>query len=327
MRDEFLKEDANNDGTVSLEELKKFRQKAEGDAYDDAAVEADFKKFDLNGDGHLLLEEYLESHGVKHKIAEKIHNEEAIKHAMQEEVLNVAEESRHLREKKILLVLTSNGQMGQDNARKTGFYLPELVHPFNVFKGHHAEIVIASPKGGESPCDPGSIDASKDDKECTDFWADTSLKGLTEATVKLSDCKSEDFNAVFFVGGFGTMWDFPDDPDVQRLAAEIYEKGGVTSAVCHGPCALVNVKLSTGELLVKDKEVCAFSNEEEDAVSMRTVVPFTCEDKLTEVGAKYNAGEAWASTVRTAERLVTGQNPASAKAAAEAVCEALYTHS
>ena len=152
----------------------------------------------------MLLEEYLESHGVKHKVAEKIHNEEAIKHAMQDETLNVAEESRHLREKKILMVLTSNGQLGS-SAHKTGFYLPELVHPYNVFKEHHAEMVFASPKGGESPCDPGSIDATKDDKECTDFWGDAALKGLTEKTVKLSECKSEDFDCVFFVGGFGTM--------------------------------------------------------------------------------------------------------------------------
>jgi putative intracellular protease/amidase len=323
MRDEFLAEDVNNDGTVSIDELKKYRKRLDGDAYDEAQVEADFKKFDMNGDGHLQLDEYLESHGVKHKVAEQVHNEESIKHAMGAQVLTRAEEERHLREKKVLLVLTSNDKLG-DTGSQTGWYLPELVHPYNVFKLHHAEMTLASIKGGVAPLDAESITASKDDAECTEFWEDQALKGLTENTKKLSDCKSEDYHAVFFVGGFGTMWDFPDDPDVQRLAKEIYEKGGVAAAVCHGPIAFANVKLSDGEALVKGKEVCGFTNEEEDAVQRRTVVPFTNEDKLTAAGGIFKAGPAWGANVCVAGTLITGQNPASAKPAAEAVVKALY---
>ena len=119
------------------------------------------------------------------------------------------------------------------------------------------------------------------------------------------------------------MWDFPEDSDVQRLAKEVYEKGGVTSAVCHGPVALVNVKLSNGQYLVKDKEVAAFTNDEEDAVKRREIVPYTCHDKLTERGANCKQAGVFKPCVAVAGNLITGQNPPSAKPTAEAVVQAL----
>ncbi|CAH1778073.1 unnamed protein product, partial [Owenia fusiformis] len=122
---------------------------------------------------------------------------------------------------------------------------------------------------------------------------------------------------------FGTMWDFPDDPDVQRLSAEIYDKGGVVSAVCHGPVALINVRLKDGSYLVKGKGIAAFCNEEEDAASVRDIVPYTVEDKLIERGAKYTKAGVFQSHVVADGRLVTGQNPPSAKDTGEAIVKAL----
>jgi putative intracellular protease/amidase len=182
----------------------------------------------------------------------------------------------------------------------------------------------ASPKGGAAPCDEGSIAASKEDKSCMDFIEGEATKALVDNTVALSTLTDlTSFDAVFFAGGFGTMWDFPDDPDVQRIAAAMWESGKVVSAVCHGPCALVNVTLSDGTKLVAGKEVAAFTNEEEDAVKCREVVPFTCEDKFKEVGATYTKGGVFQAHVAVAGKLITGQNPPSAKPTAEAVIAAL----
>ncbi|CAH1778074.1 unnamed protein product, partial [Owenia fusiformis] len=172
--------------------------------------------------------------------------------------------------KSILVVLTSNDKLG-NTGKPSGWYLPELAHPYFAFKSAGLKIQLASPKGGEAPLDPGSINL--DDAENKLFWETAETKSLTQNTKKLSDCRSADYDAIFFVGGFGTMWDFPDDPDVQRLSAEIYDKGGVVSAVCHGPVALVNVRLTDGSYLVKGKGVAGFCNEEEDAVSARDIVP------------------------------------------------------
>jgi len=139
----------------------------------------------------------------------------------------------------------------------------------------------------------------------------------------LADMKGTDFDAVFFVGGFGTMWDFPDNADVQRVIREVFETKGVVSAVCHGPVALANVKLSDGSYLVAGKEVAGFSNEEEDAVQRRSIVPYTVGDILKERGAKYTQGGVFHAHVVVDGNLITGQNPPSAKKTAEAVVAAL----
>jgi len=224
--------------------------------------------------------------------------------------------------KTILMVLTSHDKLGE-SGKQTGWYLPECAHPYDAFKKAGFQMTFASPKGGLAPVDEGSIDASKEDKSCMDFHSGTETKKLITETKLLKDMKATDFDAIFFVGGFGTMWDFPDDPDVQRLAKEIYENGGVVSAVCHGPVALVNVKLSDGSLLVKDKEITAFTNAEEDAVKCKEVVPYTCEDKFKEQGSKFSDGGVFQANVKVDGRLITGQNPPSAGACAEAVVKAL----
>jgi putative intracellular protease/amidase len=222
--------------------------------------------------------------------------------------------------KRVLMVLTSNDKLG-DSGEQTGWFLDECAHPYFVFIKAGFQVTFASPKGGVAPLSEDSLNL--EDDENNQFWGNPKLKGLTEKTQKLCNMKSENFDAVFFVGGFGTMWDFPDNEDVQRLAREIYERGGVTSAVCHGPIALANVKLSNGEYLVKGKQVTAFTDEEEDAVKRREIVPYTCHTKLAEAGAVMQSSGAWQVNVAVAGNLITGQNPASAKPVAEAVVNAL----
>jgi len=224
--------------------------------------------------------------------------------------------------KEILMVLTSHDKLG-DSGKQTGWYLPECAHPYAVFKAAGFNMTFASTKGGLSPVDEGSVDASKEDKGCMDFNTGEETKKLIANTVAVKDVKSDGFDAIFLVGGFGTMWDFPDNVDVQRLCAEIYDKGGIVSAVCHGPVGLLNVKLADGSLLVKGKEVTAFTNAEEDAVSCREIVPYTCEDKFKEIGATFSDGGVFQANVKVADRLITGQNPPSAQPTAEAVVKAL----
>jgi len=220
--------------------------------------------------------------------------------------------------KRVLMVYTSHDKLGETE-EKTGWYLPEAAHPYAVFKAAGYTITHASPKGGVAPLDAGSIDLN--DAENKTFWEGEG-KNLTETTVKLSDCKADDYDAIFFVGGFGTMWDFPEDADVHRLSKELYESGKVVSAVCHGPCALVNVKLTSGEFLIKGQEVAGFTNVEEDAVKRREIVPFTCEDKIKANGGTHKGAgvfEVCVAVSGTDGRLITGQNPPSAKVTAEAV--------
>jgi len=224
----------------------------------------------------------------------------------------------------MLMVYTSNDKLG-DTGDKTGWYLPEAAHPYAAFKAAGFDITHASIKGGVAPLDKDSLDLT--DAENKTFWEEPGEgKKLTETTVKLSDCKSADFDAIFFVGGFGTMWDFPDDPDVQRLVKELYESGKIVSAVCHGPCALVNVKLTNGDFLIKGQEIAVFTNDEEDYVKRRDVIPFLCEDRLKENGGTHKAAGVFEVSVAVSGdggRLITGQNPPSAKATADAIVAAL----
>jgi len=216
------------------------------------------------------------------------------------------------------MVYTSNDKLG-NTGEKTGWYLPEAAHPYTVFKTAGYTITHASIQGGVAPLDESSLDLS--DAENKSFWEGEG-KAFTENTKKLSECQADEYDAIFFVGGFGTMWDFPDDVDVHRLVKELYESGKVVAAVCHGPCALLNVKLSNGELLIKGQEIAAFTNAEEDYVKRREVVPFTCEDRIKANGGIYKEGGVFeACTAVSGEdgRLITGQNPPSAKGTAEAV--------
>ena len=210
-------------------------------------------------------------------------------------------------QKPVLIVLTSHAQMG-DTGKPTGFFLGELTHPLEVFEKAGMPVELASIQGGEPPVDGLDL---KDEINAR-YWNDPEFRAKLAATKKLSDLNPADYSAVFFSGGHGTMWDFPDDAAVQKFARELYEAGAPVGAVCHGPAALVNVKLSDGTFLVAGKEVGAFTNSEEEKVGLTKVVPFLLATKLEERGAKHIAAPDFQKQVVASGNLVTGQNPASA---------------
>jgi putative intracellular protease/amidase len=216
--------------------------------------------------------------------------------------------------KRIAIVLTNHGQLGE-TGKATGFYLSEATHPHEVFREAGYEIEFLSPKGGLAPMD--GVDAS--DPINAAFLADETLVARTKQTTPIAAVDPARYDAVFFAGGHGTMWDFPDDPGVQALIRAVYERGGVVAAVCHGPAALVNARLSDGTYLVAGKQVSAFTDEEEVAVKLEAVVPFALESTLRERGANFVEAPNFEKKVAVSERLVTGQNPASATGVAEAV--------
>jgi putative intracellular protease/amidase len=215
--------------------------------------------------------------------------------------------------KRVAIVLTNHGQLG-DTGKPTGFYLSEATHPHEVFRAAGYEIDFLSPKGGLAPMD--GVDRS--DPINAAFLDDAVLVARTRETVAIAAVDPARYDAVFFAGGHGTMWDFPDDAGVQELIRAVYARGGVVAAVCHGPAALVNARLADGTYLVAGKEVSSFTDEEEAAVQLETVVPFALESRLRERGARFVEAPNFAPKVAVSERLVTGQNPASATGVAEA---------
>ncbi|KAH6892891.1 ThiJ/PfpI family protein [Thelonectria olida] len=213
---------------------------------------------------------------------------------------------------KLLVVLTSQNILPTRNNTKTGWYLPEFVHPYNAL-APHVDLVIASPKGGEAPIDPYSIEDAKDDEQSQAFLKEK--EHLWKNTEKLESFlgNTSEFAGIFFVGGHGPMFDLAVDTASHALIREFYESGKIVSAVCHGPGALVNVKLSNGEYLVKDHEVTGFSNAEEDAYHFTDAMPFMLEDELKNHGGRYvKADELFGIKVVVSGKdgkLITGQNP------------------
>jgi putative intracellular protease/amidase len=220
--------------------------------------------------------------------------------------------------KKVLFVVTSHDKKG-DTGQPTGYYLSEVSHPWEILKTAGYEIDFVSPKGGKAPVDGFNLDDPINKK----FWEDETYRKKIENTMKPNEVKPEDYEAIHFAGGHGTMWDFPDNAEITAIAAKIYENNGVVSAVCHGPAGLVNIKLSNGKYLVDGKKVNAFTNEEEVAAKADKIVPFMLETKLVERGAKFVKTGLWKEFVVVDERLVTGQNPASAKKVGEEVLKLL----
>lgn len=219
---------------------------------------------------------------------------------------------------RILFVLTSHdrkGLAGAPEAVPSGFYLSEVAHPYKILAEAGFSIDFVSPKGGKTHVDGLNLD----DPVNAEFWNDTTLRAATENTLSPSQVDPDVYAAVFYAGGHATMWDFPDNAELAAIAAHIYERGGVVSAVCHGPAGLVNVKLTDGRYLVAGKEVSAFTNDEERAVDLYDTVPFLLADVLEERGAKHLPVADFRAQVIVSERLVTGQNPASAKGVAEAM--------
>ncbi|WIM94072.1 type 1 glutamine amidotransferase domain-containing protein [Actinoplanes oblitus] len=213
---------------------------------------------------------------------------------------------------KILLALTSHGSLGS-TGRATGYYVSEAAHPWKVFTDAGYVVDLVSPRGGEPPRD-GEDRTDPVQAEFLDRFA---------GTARADEVDPAEYDAVFFAGGHGTMWDFPASAPLAALTRGIYERGGVVGAVCHGPAALVDVVLSDGSRLVDGRAVAAFTNSEEAAVGLTEVVPFALQTRLTERGARHTAAPDFQPWVITDGRLVTGQNPASASGVAVAMLAAL----
>ena len=225
------------------------------------------------------------------------------------------------RTNKILVVLTSHSQKGS-TGQKTGAYLPELTHPHAAFRAAGYDVDFASVRGGEVPLD--GVD--RKDPVNAAFLDDAALVTKLHTSLSPAQIDADAYDAIFYAGGHGTMWDFRDEPTLAKVAARVYERGGVVGAVCHGPAALVNVTLSSGRPLVEGKRVAAFTNDEERAVGLAEVVPFLLADALVEKGATHVPAANWAKQVIVSDRLVTGQNPASAGGVAEAMVQVLGVH-
>lgn len=220
--------------------------------------------------------------------------------------------------KRVLIALTSHDKKG-DTGESTGAFLPEIAHPYAVFTRAGFSIDFASVRGGRVPLD--GVD--RKDPVNAAFLDDAEVMRRMNDSAAASAVDPSLYDVIFFAGGHGAMWDFPDDAAFAQAAARIYEAGGVVGAVCHGPAALVNVRLSNGDYLVAGKPVSAFTNEEERAVKLENVVPFLLEDRLVERGARFMPAPKWQKQVAVGERLVTGQNPASGAGVAEAIVSLL----
>lgn len=214
--------------------------------------------------------------------------------------------------KKILIIMTSHSDLGT-TGQKTGAYVPEVAHPFVVFENAGFVVDLANVRGGQTPL------YGLDPKDKLSAAFVERYRSRLETAAKVEDLVSADYQAVFYSGGHGTMWDFPNNPSIQRVGGEVYASGGIVSAVCHGPAAFLGFQLPNGESLVSGRAVAAFSNEEEHAVGLANVVPFLLEDALRAEGAFMENKRAWQPQVVQSGRLVTGQNPASAAGVAERI--------
>ena len=211
---------------------------------------------------------------------------------------------------KILIVLTSHDQLG-DTGKKTGFWLEEFAAPYYVLKDGGATITRTSPKGGQPPLDPKSDLSENLTEQTKRFRTDSAAQAELANTKKLAAVSAADFDAVFYPGGHGPMWDMPDNPTSIALIEAFVKADKPVGAVCHAPAALVNVRGKDGQYLVKGKRVTGFTNAEEKAVGLTEIVPFLLEDRLKERASLYSKGVNWAPYVQVDGKLVTGQNPAS----------------
>jgi putative intracellular protease/amidase len=218
---------------------------------------------------------------------------------------------------KILMVLTSHDQLG-NTGRKTGFWLEEFAAPYFVFRDAGVDLTLASPKGGQPPVDPKSDLPENQTEAMARFKKDEVAKKALAETVRLADVRSDDFDTVFYVGGHGPMWDLAESSVSIALLESFYNSGKAIALVCHSPGVLRHVTYQ-GEPLVKGKRVTGFTNAEEEAVQLTRVVPFLVEDELTRLGAKFEKVPNWQPFAIVDGRLITGQNPASSRSAAQAL--------
>jgi putative intracellular protease/amidase len=218
---------------------------------------------------------------------------------------------------KVLMVLTSHDQLG-NTGRKTGFWLEEFAAPYFVFRDAGVQLTLASPKGGQPPIDPKSDLPENQTPAMARFKQDRAAQEALAHTVRLADMKSEDHDTVFYVGGHGPMWDLVDNPDSIALIESFYNAGKPVAAVCHSPGVFHRVTIN-GVPLVKGKRVTGFTNGEEEAVQLTKVVPFLVEDELKRIGGLYEKAADWESFAIVDGQVITGQNPASSTAAAQAL--------
>lgn len=223
---------------------------------------------------------------------------------------------------KVLFVLTSHSELG-NTGKKTGFWIEEFAAPYYELSDAGVQITLASPLGGQPPIDPKSQSPDALTAATARFDEDGELKDKLATTYKLADVNQADFDAVFYPGGHGPLWDLATDATSISLIQDFYTHGKPIAFVCHAPSALVNVKAENGEPLVKGKKVTGFTNSEEEAVHLSDVVPFLLEDELKRLGAQYSKGADWGSYTQQDGLLITGQNPGSSAAAAKLLLETL----
>ena len=223
---------------------------------------------------------------------------------------------------KVLIVLTSHDQLG-DTGKKTGFWLEEFASPYYHLKDAGVQVTLASPHGGQPPLDPKSNEPDFQTDDTHRFDNDQAAQDELSNTAKLTEMKVEDFDAVFYPGGHGPLWDLHNDKDSIALIEGFISAGKPVATVCHAPAVLLKAKDQNGDPLVKGKGVTGFSNTEEAAVELTDVVPYLVEDQLTAMGGVYQKVEDWNSLAVVDGLIITGQNPGSSAAVAEALVKAL----
>ena len=224
--------------------------------------------------------------------------------------------------KNVLFVLTSHDQLG-DTGRKTGFWVEEFAAPYYLLVDNNVSITLASPKGGQPPIDPSSEGADFQTDATRRFNDDEETKDKLSNTIKLDTVDQADYDAIFYPGGHGPLWDLAEDKNSIALIEAFYNNDKPVAAVCHAPAVFKNTKNVDGTPLVKGKKVTGFTNTEEDAVQLTSIVPFLVEDMLKENGGIYSKGNDWSPYVQEDGLLITGQNPASSESVAEVLLNRL----
>ena len=223
---------------------------------------------------------------------------------------------------KILMVLTSHSTLG-NTGEKTGFWIEEFAAPYYVLADAGAIITVASPEGGQPPVDPKSEAPDAQTAATKRFYADLDAIDKVAYTIKLSEVNKDDYDAVFYPGGHGPLWDLANDTNSIALIEGFFNTQKPVAFVCHAPAALIKVKSENGQPLVKGKKMTGFSDTEEEAVGLTEVVPFLLEDELKKLGAHYTKGADWGSYTEQDGLLITGQNPASSEAVAKLLLQTL----
>ncbi|MGO2102014.1 MAG: type 1 glutamine amidotransferase domain-containing protein [Psychroflexus halocasei] len=223
---------------------------------------------------------------------------------------------KNSKQQNILIVLTSHEELG-NTGHKTGFWIEEFTTPYYHLIDHGAKVTLASPKGGQPPIDPTSAQDENQTESTKRYDKDEALKKQLRYTLKLSEVSAKDYDAIFYPGGHGPLWDLAESDESAKLIEEFYQANKPISFVCHAPAALKKVKDQSGESLVKDKKVTGFTNSEEDMAGLTEVVPFLVENMLKENGAIYSKANDYEEYALEDGLLITGQNPASSKKVAE----------